>query len=173
MATRHILLLLPFILLVLHNRLTIDNSIHKGVGLLFVFLFGLGLAISDWMVADYYRDFTKEDYSKNNSKVWSVGHWGWQWYAKNQNYEVYDFKTSKVNKGDVIIYPAKVPKQKISNQLDLELIEKKWKESNFATFLYVGNAASLYSNRLYKPVWMFSKQPIDTILVYKVKSVLD
>jgi len=82
MATRHILLVIPFILLFSWDL--IDKALH-GINKLVITLtiiLGLILGISDWKYADYYRQMASSIELPKDRTVWAVGLWGWQWYAK-------------------------------------------------------------------------------------------
>ncbi|RLD93696.1 MAG: hypothetical protein DRJ29_08035 [Bacteroidetes bacterium] len=80
-ATRHILLIIPFILLLGHEL--IDKTTHglKMLSMGTALLLGLLLGISDWKYADFYRNMSIQELPVGNT-TWTVGQWGWKWYAQ-------------------------------------------------------------------------------------------
>lgn len=171
MATRHILLILPFILLfgaVLFDRvpkwvnnLTLAISISLAVA----------LGISDYVYADFYRKMTAEVNLPKITTTWSRGHWGWQWYSKKAGMEFYSTQNSRVKKGDLMVFPGNIPLQALRDDIELTLLRKEWKTPGCYTFFSVSDEGSLYSNNMKIPPWTFSLQPIDTIYIYRVSGI--
>jgi 4-amino-4-deoxy-L-arabinose transferase-like glycosyltransferase len=170
MASRHLLLVFPFVLLMSYP--IIEKASYKIK--IFIassgFLLGILLGISDYQYANFYREMAQSSFPKAQTK-WSVGHWGWQWYAIKNGLIEYDTLNNQVKINDLFIFPKDIPKQKIRKNIQLKLIDKKWKEANLSTFLSGNNFASMYNSYLDKPAWTLSKKPIDTIYVYKVVDI--
>jgi len=168
-ATRHVLLIIPFILLFGHKLFETSHGTINNLVLCATISLGILLGISDWVYADFYRKSAKEIVIADKT-VWSLGHWGWQWYSRKNGMIIYS-KDNEVNvrNGDIIVYPKDVSKQKISPYIDLETINYISQESNFFTFFSGKNYASMYISSVYKPAWTLSNSPIDTIVVSKVK----
>lgn len=166
-ATRHILLILPFILLFAHSLIKKSSLGMKRLSLGITVTLGLLLGISDWCYADYYRKMASTT-STNNTTKWSSGHWGWQWYTKQNGMKTYSTDYSELTIGDYLIYPGNISKQSINENLTLELIDKKWEEANILTLFSGKNFAAMYNSFRNKPAWSLSKNPIDTIYYYKI-----
>jgi hypothetical protein len=170
MATRHLLLVSPFLLLFTHELFDHASKEINILTLIATAALGILLGSSDWMYADYYRQMAKNITLKTdaNQVVWSCGHWGWQWYSKKNEMRTYSLNEVKIRKGDYIVYPLDISKQKISEGVEMTLVDKRWKEATFLTLFSGNNFASLYNSHPEKLVWNLSKRPIDTIVVYKV-----
>ncbi len=172
MASRHVLLTIPFLLLFHIPMLEKASSTIRNVILGATVFLGLVLGISDWHYAQYYKDFAQQiPASTPSSKVWSVGHWGWQWYANKQGASMYNRDAHDVSVGDRLVKPQNISAQALHPSLILQATDSLYAPSSVWNFFSVQNAASMYSSRYKKPAWTFSIEPIDTIVVYKVDSI--
>ena len=168
-ATRHILLLIPFILLLGKDQFEKTSGLINNTVIAASIVLGLLLGISDWFYADFYRK-ESENIKLANSKFWSLGHWGWQWYSKKAGMLIYSAKNEiSVRNGDFIVFPKDVRKQNLSKDIHLDTIRFITKTPTFLTFFSGKNGASMYSSFINKPSWELSKIPIDTIFICKVK----
>lgn len=172
MATRHVLLTLPFLILLNGSVLNALPSINQRFILFVTAFLGLALGVSDYHFAQYYKDLSLEvPTSTANSKVWSAGHWGWQWYSVKTGAEIYDSDAHKVRVGDRLVAPLKVSQQEVHPSIELQAIDSLYSESTIFSFFAVHNYGSLYTSRYKKPAWNFSTNPIDTIVVYRINSI--
>ena len=168
-ATRHILLVIPFILLLGHKLI---NKAPPGINRLSIaasVVLGLALGISDWKYADYYRQMAADINLPGNKNVWTAGHWGWQWYSKKNGMKQYDMNQSEVKEGDYFVYPGDIAKQNIGKNIHLAIIGKKWQEATFLTLFSGHDHASLYESYIDKPPWRLSKRPVDTIYICRIE----
>jgi len=171
-ATRHILLMLPFALLIFAKEISIaPKKVNLSVISLTIFL-GVLLGVSDWKYADYYREMASKIELPDDKKVWTAGHWGWQWYSKQRGLIEYSTNQSEPNVGDLIVYPGRVSMQELNENIKLSIINKVWDEPTLLTFVSGNNWASMYSSYLNKVPWTLSKTPIDTIFICKVDSIV-
>jgi hypothetical protein len=171
MATRHILLIIPFILLFGHELINKATRELKWLSLTIGVFLSVVLGISDWKYADYYRQMPMTIDLPQDRTTWTVGHWGWQWYSEKNGMKQYDTLQLEIKEGDYIVYPGDISRQKIAGNISLILIDKKWKEADMLT-LFSGNSfASLYNSTYNKPPWNLSQNPIDTILIYKIERI--
>ncbi len=171
-ATRHILLILPFILL--FGQYCFD-SIKAGINrisIVLTLLLGSLLGISDYNYAGYYRKMAAEIKLPEGKTVWTAGHWGWQWYSNENGMLQYATDQSPVKPGDYFVYPGNISKQETGTNLKLSLVEKKWKEAGLLTFFSGNNMASMYSNSVRIAPWTFSRSPVDTIFIFRVDEVM-
>jgi len=169
-ATRHIMLIVPFVLFFgshLIDKAGNFNKLAIGVSIVFMVLFG----VSDWVYADYYREMAAVKDYPVKGKVWTAGHWGWQWYAVQNGMTEYSTNDTTVKIGDYMVYPADVSRPDFSPGLRLKVIDKRWKEATLLTFISGNNFASLYNSSLNVPPWTLSTKPIDTIYVCKVVGI--
>ncbi len=171
MATRHVLPIIPFFLLFAHRYFEGSGLIKQAV-LVISIAIGSWLGISDWVYADFYRRNASE-FTNRDKTIWSVGHWGWQWYSKQAGMKIYGRNSVKeIRKGDLLIYPKDIHKQKIDPGIKLQLIEKRYEVPDLRTFFSGKKFASLYASSPSKPAWIISNEPIDTILVFRIEEIL-
>lgn len=168
-ASRHILMVIPFILLFGQKLINKVSKRINNISIIFTIILGLLLGVSDWVYADYYRQMASSVDLSNKSNVWANGLWGWKWYATKKGMMPYSTNNSNVKEGDYIIYPGDIPLQKINQNIDLVVIDKIWKESNLFTFFSGNDFASMYNSWVDRPPWKLSKNPIDTIYICKIR----
>lgn len=170
MATRHILLILPFVLLFTSGLFeNCDKSINR-LSLIVTLFLGVALGISDYKYAGYYKKMASRFSVSRNTTVWTAGHWGWQWYTSRHGLKQYETGSPDVKNGDLFIYPGNISRQEFEKNLKLEIIEKRWEEATPLTFFSGNNFASFYSSSVKIAPWTLSLQPIDTIYVCRVTS---
>ena len=133
-------------------------------------MLGIVLGISDLCYANYYRDMARSEDVQGGKTTWTVGHWGWQWYAEQVGMRSFGTTTSRIANGDLLIMPMNIDRQRLELPFDVDLhvVDKRWRGSDARTFVSVKNFASLYNSSVTKPVWNFSRLPIDTIYVYRI-----
>lgn len=171
MATRHILLIVPFVLLFGHRFF--DNA-PKFINIIAIsasVIMAVGLGAADYVYADYYRQMAKIEVNNEGNNIWSLGHWGWQWYSKKAGMQIYSTHHSEVKEGDFMVFPGNIPLQTLNEKTELELVEKSWKPAGYSRIVSVGNFGNMYSNSMKTPPWTFSAKPIDTIYVFRVIQV--
>jgi len=168
-ATRHILLLIPFILLFSNKYFEVTQGIINTLVVIISILLGLLLGISDWVYSDFYRKHAT-NIAYNHSRVWSIGHWGWQWYSVKAGMLIYS-KDNELNvrNGDLIVTPINISKQELSKEIKLDTVSFITETPTFFTFFSGKNNASLYISSFNRPVWNLSNATIDTIFIFKVK----
>lgn len=165
-ATRHLLLVIPLVLILggdLINRL---NGIIKTISLILTATLGILLGISDWMYADVYRQLAAEVELPKDKIVWTAGHWGWEWYSKKRGMKQYDDYLTKLQHGDYLVFPDQASHPYINTER-MKLVEKKWKTPSFLSFFSV-EMARMYASETNHAPWILSKRPIDAIYIFRV-----
>jgi hypothetical protein len=172
MASRHLLLILPFVLWILKPFFQKAPKMILNLTLFISVFIGITLGISDWFYADYYRN-AAHNISKqtNNPNLYSRGHWGWQWYSKKEGLKEYGKDSTILQVNDLIIGPVNVSKQDLHPSLILETIYKENPPSTLFTFFSGNDYASMYNASSKRTSWKLSKQPIDTIVIMRVKAI--
>lgn len=168
-ATRHILLILPFVLMFCSRWIENSGIKVRRISLVSGIILSVLLGVSDWQYADYYRKKAKAISLPENVSVWFAGHWGWQWYATERGMKPYAYEESVILVGDYLIYPGDISRQRISEDIELRLIGKEWEEAGLLTLFSGKTFASLYNSAVNRPPWNLSKQPIDTIYIWEVR----
>ncbi len=102
-ASRHVLLIIPAITLLLVGgwgpELTRASKVFALGAMVVV---SAGLALSDWRFAAFYRT-EAATLARNLPQAgakWASGHWGWQWYAARNGFRQVDIKSSVLRPGD-------------------------------------------------------------------------
>ncbi|NTW23823.1 MAG: hypothetical protein HGA37_03910 [Lentimicrobium sp.] len=168
MATRHILLILPFVLLYSAPLFERSGKIINRLSVFATLTFGLFLGVSDYSYADYYRKMASEIKLIPGQTTWTAGHWGWQWYAEKRGLKTYSTNNPVVKSGDLFVYPANISRQEFNKDLLLVVVEKKWKKASLLTFFSGNNFASMYSSSVKTAPWSMSLHPVDTIYFCRV-----
>ena len=169
MATRHLLLILPFILLFFKDEVEKTTVYFKTIFLCTSILFGLLLGISDYSYADFYRKKAGEIMINKHVTTWTVGHWGWQWYAKKAGMKFYSQEEDwKLKNGDYLIIPKNISKQKLNENLKIDTLKFITEKPLLTTFFSGNDFATMYNSFYHKPAWTISKNTIDTIFICKI-----
>lgn len=112
-AVRHLLMLLPVVVIAYLKKLETDGSLPGPRFLVVLLLLQGGLAFSvqlaDTEYAATYRNFARDfSPSVEERKVWFVGHWGWMHYAREEGFHQLHGNGPQPEIGDLLIWPEKV-----------------------------------------------------------------
>lgn len=175
MATRHVMLLVPPVLLLIAPALDAARLGEKVVAVASTAALGVLLTISDKSYADFYREnaprIAEEMKARTEGTVWSLGHWGWQWYAEHAGMATYGRTQSNVAVGDILVVPEDYEVQLLAEGLTKEAIAI-WDEApGPATFFCVEQFAGMYTSSYGKLPWSLSRSHHKTIIAYRVTGV--
>ncbi|UFH56415.1 glycosyltransferase family 39 protein [Spirosoma sp. KNUC1025] len=169
-ASRHVLLIIPAVLFLGGRWL---DTISKTNSLQTVFLAAsitIILAVSDWIFADFYRQKAREaaNVLAGQKRVWTVGHWGWQWYAHANGFREVQADSMQFRPGDYLVKPLGIDSQRVPDGVILQPVNYLTSPFNWLTFV-----STSYYNCFYGrgAAWAYSRFPIDTIKIYRVTSV--
>ncbi|NNE10414.1 MAG: hypothetical protein HKN20_17770 [Gemmatimonadetes bacterium] len=181
LATRHVLLSVPPLLLILGTKLPARPRPRAAFAAILATVFlSANLVIADWRFADYYRRQAPVIRAAlpSESTVWFTGHWGWQWYAKKNGMRQIDLRRSRPEPepgsrpgpGDYIVRPLAIHQQEIDPELRLELhdviSDPPVERPRFNT---ANGSASFYSAH-YLP-WTINREPFGSIEIYRITGV--
>lgn len=120
MAIRHVLLVLPVILIALgwHLAQMSRNFLAERINLATTALLGIALSLSDLSYASAYRDAPQllRPHLTTRGTVYHTGHWGWQWYASKAGMKQYDYLLTQLQEGDLLVVPDNIDSQVIQPQ---------------------------------------------------------
>lgn len=168
-ATRHVLLVIPLLLLLGNNLINETISSIKNIGVLLTVVLGILLGVSDWVYADTYRQLAAEINLPKGKTMWTAGHWGWQWYSKKRGMKQYNDSLSILKPGDYLAFPDRVSHPYI-NTANMKLIEKKILPPTLLSFVSVEVSRMYASETNYTP-WVLSKEPIDAVYIFEMDSI--
>tara|TARA_Y100000590_G_scaffold467805_1_gene648057 strand:- start:720 stop:2357 length:1638 start_codon:yes stop_codon:yes gene_type:complete len=172
-ASRHVLLVLPFLILFFSENLILRSKAKIIISFFFI-IFSLSTiiySISDSNLSKIYKIYaskiSKELTGENN--VWFKGHWGWQWYAKKNGMK-HLININEIKNGDYLVIPNNVSGSSLP-ELDLSLvkkytIEKKLKYQNFST-LFFYSYFNFYNMNIKQK--FYSNEPIEIFSIYQLK----
>ncbi|WP_266202653.1 ArnT family glycosyltransferase [Pontibacter kalidii] len=173
MATRHVLLLLPPF--IVSGSYVFRNASPKAItaSIVLTCFLGLVLSISDWVYADFYRKAVPLALRQvpQNSKVWTIGHWGWQWYSKKAGMLFYESDVSTPEEGDYLVSPEVISKQQISDNIVLEEKASVVYPPSPLNVFTTAHFVRFYNSYSYKPPWYLSSSPVDSVVVYRISKV--
>jgi hypothetical protein len=170
-AARHLLLILPAVMLLLGahwgGRLA---GTSKVFGLSSTIVVSAGLCLSDWHFADFYKSeaITLPNSFSKTGTLWAAGHWGWQWYAAENGIRQIDVQALLLQPKDIIIVAREVDRQTIrTSPLMVQLIRTDTEPAFFADVFCTGRSARFYASGKYGP-WSLSRSCRNHIDVYRV-----
>lgn len=175
-AARHVLLLIPaiYMLLFMAHEEALTNS-TKVFMLIWTACLALGLGLSDWRFAEFYKesasviasDLAKTpDGSSKDAVVWTSGHWGWQWYSAQVGFRQIDVKNIAFRKGDYFVVAEDVDHQTFENKVAMSLIRQYVEKDPELNLICSGRLASLYAAK--RGSWTLSRNCGGKISVYRI-----
>lgn len=173
MATRYVLLVFPPILLVLAPILERVGTKEKFLALACTAALGTVLTLSDKRYAGYFRDHATliAQELKGEGTLWSIGHWGWQWYSSEAGMHIYAEKEGKMAVGDILVRPEMIHGQPVAEGTALEPIDRWEERPSPMTFFCVGRFASLYTSSYKDLPWYLGNNHRNVIVAYRVTAV--
>jgi hypothetical protein len=115
-AARHALVALPAVLFLVVRHPDVSFAGLERSMVAIAAVLGIGLAVSDWRIAAVYRDYAPRltAHLASAERIFFVGHWGWQFYGKQEGWRVYVPGETELRPGDVLIEPEGVAAQPIA-----------------------------------------------------------
>lgn len=169
-AARHVLLVLPPLLLLFgqaFGSLVSRRALTVGLGVTLVV--SAGLCLSDWRFADFYRRAAAEIASElpSGSRIWTTGHWGWQWYAAQQGMLQADVSKNGLLPGDYLVVPEDITHEDLQYWLPMTIALRTSARADPMAVLCTARHARLYSTS--RGPWSLSRQCTGgNITVYRV-----
>lgn len=171
MASRHVLLALPALMLVVYSRVVSWSGLTKVYvsGLVLTILTTSVLAKADFWYAGIYKkaaaDIAKE--LPKDRQSWFMGHWGWQWYAQQSGMRQWAPNSDQPVIGDYLVIPLNVDGGDAPGNLELTEL----KEIVIHRSLWYQHYATI---NLYISAWLswgYSDHPMERIKVYKIINI--
>jgi len=175
MAMRHVLLALPaVVLLALMAIRTRMRPPWTGAALVATLVSTSLIASADRWYAGIYRDEAKRlrDALPAAARVWTVGHWGWQWYAQADGMSQIIAGEGRASPGDFVVYPERVHSQPLPTELvvssvrEIPVVPTNWVRSFAAPY------AGFYATTTFAQLpWAVRREPIEVFHVLRIDGV--
>lgn len=171
-ATRHVLLVLPPLLLMFGTffgrRL---SAWAKAFALGLTILVAAGLCLGDWQFASFYRTSAAQVATSlpPTGTVWTSGHWGWQWYAEKNGMRQVDRNALDFRPGDWVVIGDDVEALPGLVGPDLTLERQVTQKHPGLSLFCTGRAVRFYASGLKGP-WSLSRDCVGHLSIYKVTS---
>ena len=170
MAARHILTILsPLFMVTMLDLGRAPSKLSKRIGLGLTVIVSFCLCVADWRFASFFKNEAANlpTASAGTGRVWSAGHWGWQYYATERGFEEFDIKSSRPNPGDLYLLPD-VDSQQPERAMKLKLIHEDT-QSRPLLDLFCSNALYLYRAR--PGPWTLRTNCIHNLRVFQIEAV--
>jgi len=175
MATRHVLLVIVPISLLLARFVDRPSLAWRSAMLLLTASLSVGLGVSDWVWANFYKKeaavIRRELPATAN--IYFTGHWGWQWYAKQNSMKQLEALNPQLEIGDYLVYPEAIHQQTLEKiPPDRQLtVQKNYTEPfSLLTLFSTRDGARFYRSSTQQAPWRTSLHPIPPIVVYRVEA---
>ena len=177
-AARHVLTIVPPVLLLLGMRWGTVTSASKLFALMTTVIVSAALCISDWRFADFYRSEAAALSHKLQSSpdqpgkpiVWASGHWGWQWYARSDGLNLIDRHSSPVRPGDILIVPREVPHEFPDKTLGFTLIQSDTESHPLLNLFCTGDPVRFYHTPNRLGSWSLSRDCLNHVDVFRAEA---
>jgi len=177
MAVRHLMLAVPALLLLLGRNVRPSPRL-AWAGLALTAVLGLWVAGSDYAFASVYPHYAASLAAElpAGGGHWTVGHWGWQWYAGQAGLVEYDRAHSVLAAGDMLVVAELVHQQTLrpEDKQRLALVETVIVPATPLTWLRTMSAepwGGYYNFSIMTGAlpWTWSAAPVETFRVYRVQ----
>lgn len=176
-AVRHVLLALPPLVLLAVMAIPPEASRRYGIVALAITLAATSIVASaDRWYARIYRDAATRLRAAlpASARVWTVGHWGWQWYARENGMSQFVPGESRLASGDFIVYPERVHNQPLPDDLvatelhRLVIAPGNWVQA------FAAPHAGFYATTTFRQLpWAVRREPIEIFHVLRVEAKPD
>jgi hypothetical protein len=100
-------------------------------------------------------------------KVWVAGHWGWQWYTKENGLPEVDVVSSNLQVGDILAVADASP-QNLTQHVSLRQMETDVDKMPILNLFCTGGPARFYSFGLYQVPWSINRACSHLVIIYSV-----
>jgi hypothetical protein len=170
-VVRHVLLILPPLLIILgslwNERLT---GYSRAFGLAFSVIVSLGLCISDWSFANFFRteaDILGRSLPRSGT-VWTSGHWGWQWYSTRAGMRQVDVQRSALRRGDLLVVAASTDNQALASPPPMHLVRTDKEGGAYQKVFCTGRWTGFYSHMNWGVPWRLSRTCQNWVDIFEV-----
>jgi 4-amino-4-deoxy-L-arabinose transferase-like glycosyltransferase len=171
-ATRHVLLVVPPLLLLLGICFGGQVSrVGKSCALALTILVAAGLCLGDWQFASFYRSSAAQVARSlpPTGTVWTSGHWGWQWYAEQNGMREVDGAAVDFRPGDWVVMADDAQAEPDLVGPNLRLVRRVTQPDPMLSLFCTARPGRFYSSGLRGP-WSLSRSCVGHLSIYQVTS---
>jgi hypothetical protein len=175
-AARHVLLILPALILLLVSRWGSSltwRSRNFGLGLTLVV--SISLCTSDWRFAEFYKlEAAKLARSLSTTgNIWASGHWGWQWYATQNGFREVDARSSRLQPGDYLVVAGDIDHERLHSPLPMRLVRTDTQGGPLLNLFCTGRHARFYVSYYKVAPWSLNRDCLNHLTVFQILSSWD
>lgn len=174
-AMRHVLLALPAVVLLALTAIPAKPPTGWAAAAVLVALLSTSVVASaDRWYAGVYRDEAKRlrERLPPSARIWTTGHWGWQWYAAKNGMMQIIPRQSRLSAGDVIVYPESVHRQPLPGDVVAAVVDAiPVAPTNWVRAFASPNAGFYATSAFEQLPWAVRRGPIETFHVLRVEAV--
>jgi hypothetical protein len=179
MAVRHVLPVIPALLLVLGRRLEEPASARwLAAGVAPSVVLGVALAVADWQYADTFRTQARAVRERfgPGTRLWYLGDWGWRWYAEAEGMRHYLNDHSQLLGGDVVVIPQATAGPNGVARRDqprvrlIDVVEPLPPSVLLPRIMLPFPEGGYYSLGSEGLPWTFSRTPLERIMIFRVRA---
>ncbi|MFS2032895.1 ArnT family glycosyltransferase [Polaromonas sp. CT11-55] len=171
-ATRHVLLAMPAVLLLIYPQVVRASNIAKLYWIsvaLTIFNTTLLAKADSWYAGIYKTNAVAiAQYLPADTPIWFVGHWGWQWYAQQAGMRQLALNSPRPNIGDYLVVPFNVigsehiPAYLEGTELKtVEVMKEHWFQHYASSNFYVSHDLP----------WHYSNGPMEVFKLYRITGI--
>ena len=181
MAARHVLLAIPALLLIASLKESFwSHSFKLGLSFFMTLSVAVVVGVSDRNFADIHRQAAakvskqfRSDQRSLNAKIYFIGHWGWQWYARQNGMIQYEPGETALKQGDILIAPSFASNEGLTSSDLVRLVQEEKIEIPSTPWDWFRTISSdphgnFYSSSLNEFPIQFSTKPLQTYTVFRV-----
>jgi 4-amino-4-deoxy-L-arabinose transferase-like glycosyltransferase len=176
-AMRHVLLALPPLVLLAIMAIPPGTGGRYGIVALVATLAATSIVASaDRWYARIYRDAATRLRAAlpASANVWTVGHWGWQWYARENGMRQFVPGESRLAAGDFIVYPERVHNQPLPADLVATELHRLVVAPGNWVQAFAAPHAGFYATTTFRQLpWAVRREPIEVFHVLRVEAKPD
>jgi Dolichyl-phosphate-mannose-protein mannosyltransferase len=171
-AARHLLLILPAVTLVMIEGWGASfGPASKAFGLASTLLVSLGLGVSDWRFADFYRREAAAVAAmapRDGHRLWADGHWGWQWYAARSGMPQIDVAATPLHPGDLLAVADEVDHQPLRRPIHFTVVRADEETHPLWNLFCTGLPDTLYLSTIDQGPWSLTRHCVNHVHVLRV-----
>ena len=171
MAVRHLLLVLPAVLLV--AALSWPARLPRAdaaFGLATTLVLSVGLGWADWRFAAFYRDeaATIRATLPAGARIWFTGVWGWRWYAARAGLLPVDVDRIQLAPGDFVAVSRDEYSRKIHDQTPLVFVRSDVKPLGLGDLFCTADPVRFYKTAFTEAPWRLTRSCSNIVDIYRV-----